>query len=122
LFDLDGEAVRPRDVTSRRQREPRGRLSVTRVGSYVVGCAAIGILLRVPMPLFWLLPFAGLGCAVATKSAPLGVSARVALASGVLAQATAIFVTPFSWWLRFAFFAVLIGAVAAMSAWQVRDV
>jgi hypothetical protein len=97
-------------------------LSFTRVGLYVLGSAAVGFILRFPMPLFLLLPFAGLGCAVATKSAPLGVCARVALAAGVLAQATSIFVTPFSWWLRFAFFAVLIGAIVAMSAWQIRDV
>jgi hypothetical protein len=121
LFDLVAEPVQQGSVTPA-HRSPPLQLSFTRVGLYVVFSTAVGAVLRFPMPVFLLLPFAGVACAVASKSALIGACARVVFAAGVLAQATSIFVTPFSWWLRFTFFGVLIGAIVVASAWQIRDV
>jgi uncharacterized membrane protein YeaQ/YmgE (transglycosylase-associated protein family) len=47
--------------------------------------------------------------------------AATVFAAGFLTQATSIFVTPYTWWLRFAFFLTLIGAYVVLIVWQTRE-
>ena len=105
-------------------REPRAirRITPGRAALYVGVTTGLGILFRFPTPAMLILPFAGLGLVVLARRRRGGAVASIVFASGFLAQMTSIFVTPFTWPMRFGFFAALIGALVAMIAWQLRGI
>jgi hypothetical protein len=59
-------------------------------------------------------------CVLASKWGRIALWASVALGAAFLAQATSVFVTPFTWGMRFGFFAALLGGLAGMTAAQIR--
>ena len=50
-----------------------------------------------------------------------GLVASTVFAAGFLAQVTSIFVTPVTWWMRFTFFTVMLGALVLLIVWQTRE-
>jgi hypothetical protein len=73
---------------------------------------ALAILFRFPFLALVAAPLAGVGVALLAGCWPRSGSVVTTLAaSAFLARATSIFVTPFTWPLRFGFFGILIGAL-----------
>jgi hypothetical protein len=80
----------------------------------LAACTGLGLALLFRLPLVVLLaaPLAGIGVAVLAGRWPRSGSVVTTLAaSAFLSQVTSIFVTPFTWPLRFGFFAVLIATL-----------
>lgn len=89
--------------------------------AYVVGVTALGMLFKFPMAAQFMLPFAGVGLAIATRYPLTRVLAWILFSSAIATQATSIFVTPFTWPLRLGFFAALFGAFGALFRSQTND-
>ena len=83
---------------------------------------ALGLVFRFPLPVLLILSVAGAAVVVAAARWRRGAHvAATIFAAGFLAQATSIFITPFTWWLRFGFFGTLIGAYVLLIVWQTRE-
>jgi preprotein translocase subunit SecG len=87
----------------------------------VAAAVALGAIFRFPVQVLLVLAFAGLGVVIVRRWRWGGLAGSTAFAAGFLAQATSIFVTPFTWWMRFTFFAVMLGALVLLIVWQTRE-
>ena len=112
-----GQAAKPRPS------EPRSRrISPQRAACAALIAVALGLVFRFPVPVLILLALAGAAVVVAAARWRRGAHvAATVFAAGFLTQATSIFVTPFTWWLRFAFFLALFGAYVVLIVWQTRE-
>jgi hypothetical protein len=100
-----GQATPPRPLP------PRRALSPARAIAGAITAVLLGLLFRFPVPVLFVLAVSGAGVVVVATRWPRAAPWVATLfAAGFLAQLTSIFITPYTWWLRFAFFAVLIGA------------
>jgi hypothetical protein len=102
-------------------RPVRREITVARAVAGVVTAVALGAVFRFPLQVLLLLSFAGLGVVFARRWRSGGLVASTVFAAGFLAQVTSIFVTPITWWMRFTFFAVMLGALVLLIVWQTRE-
>lgn len=102
-------------------RPARREITVARAVAGVVTAVALGAVFRFPFQVLLLLSFAGLGVVFARRWRSGGLVASTVFAAGFLAQVTSIFVTPVTWWMRFTFFAVMLGALVLLIVWQTRE-
>ncbi|HEY5058172.1 MAG TPA: hypothetical protein VII51_04060 [Gaiellaceae bacterium] len=111
-----GQAALPQrpPPTTRRQLNP------AHVVAAVIAAVALGLVFHFPLAAMLLLPFAGLAAAVASHWRGGTPIALTLFLSGFLAEVTSIFVTPFTWWMRFGFFLTLIGAYVLFITRQAR--
>jgi hypothetical protein len=102
---------------------PKARAEVTpkAVAYAVVAALSLGFLFRFPTPVMFVLPFGGMAVVVAAKWRWGRHIAVTLFLSAFLAQATSIFVTPFTWWLRFIFFLTLVGSLLLLVVWQTKE-
>jgi hypothetical protein len=99
------------------RREVRMRIVLGAAISSVV----IALVLRFPPVAVVASALIGAGVTVAWRWR-WGVTIAIAPATAAfLAQATSIFVTPFTWPLRFGFFLVLLGSLVSLIAWQTKE-
>jgi len=92
----------------------RARKTVRPAKIWSAAFAGIGlaVLFRFPFVALVAAPLAGVGVALLAGRWPRSGSVATTLAaSAFLAQATSIFVTPFTWPLRFGFFVTLLGVL-----------
>jgi hypothetical protein len=111
-----GQAALPQQPAPAKHRP----LNPAHVVVAVVAAVVLGFAFHFPLEAMVLLPFAGLVAAVASHwrgGAPIALTVFV---SGFLAQVTSMFVTPFTWPMRFGFFLILIGAYVLFIARQAR--
>lgn len=104
----------------RRAGSPSG-LSLTRIASGLVLAGATGILLRFPG---WMTLGSLCAVVIGEAFAEWPRISRVywaSLVAALCAQATSIFVTPFTWPMRFGFFFALLGAVVCFYGAQTKD-
>jgi hypothetical protein len=117
--DLFDHAQRPAPSVPPRILTPPVRLVVARktvrpakIWLAAFSGVALALLFRFPFLALVAAPLAAVGVALLAGRWPRSGSVVTTLAaSAFLAQATSIFVTPFTWPLRFGFFAILIGAL-----------
>jgi hypothetical protein len=102
-------------------RPARREVTLARAVVGVVVAVALGAVFRFPVHVLLVLSVAGFGVVIARRWRWGGLAGSTAFAAGFLAQATSIFVTPFTWWMRFTFFAVMLGALVLLIVWQTRD-
>jgi hypothetical protein len=101
---------------------PPPRISPALAAGAALTAVALGLVFRFPLPVLLILAVAGAAVVVAASSWRRGAHvAATIFAAGFLAQATSIFITPFTWWLRFGFFGTLIGAYVLLIVWQTRE-
>ena len=102
--------------------KPRRKLSPARAVAGAVTAVLLGVLFRFPVPVLLVLSVAGAAVVFAATRWTRGAEfAATIFAAGFLAQMTSIFITPFTWWLRFAFFATLIGSYVFLFFTQTKD-
>jgi hypothetical protein len=112
-----GQAAEPKFTQKRRR-----RLSPSRAVAGAVTAVLLGLLFRFPVPVLLVLAVAGAGVVfVSTRWTRGAEFAATIFAAGFLAQMTSIFISPFTWWLRFAFFGTLIGSYVLLFVWQTKD-
>lgn len=99
----------------------RREVTLARAVVGVVTAVALGAVFRFPVQVLLVLSFVGLGVVIARRWRWGGLVGSTVFAAGFLAQATSIFVTPFTWWMRFTFFAVMLGALVLLIVWQTRE-
>lgn len=102
--------------------KPRRRVSGARLAATALGSVLLCLVFRFPAVLVAAFGLGAVAVVLAGRVRRGTPISAVAYAAAFLAQATSIFVTPFAWPLRFAFFALLLGALTALAAWQLRDV
>jgi hypothetical protein len=107
------------------QREPAAPLRRTirppMVWAAAISSCLVAVLFRFPPVVLIAAPLVGVGVALAWRWR-WGVSVAMTVAvSAFLAQATSIFVTPFTWPLRFGFFLVLVATLMLLLAWQPKE-
>jgi hypothetical protein len=102
-------------------RPARREVTLARAVVGVVTAVALGAVFRFPLQVLLVLSFAGLGVVIARRWRLGGLVGSTVFAAGFLAQATSIFVTPFTWWMRFTFFTVMLGALVLLIVWQTRE-
>jgi hypothetical protein len=100
---------------------PTAPLPFGRLIGYAGVVTALGFLFRFPTTLLFLLPFVGVGLSLAMRSPHARPFAYVVFASGFAAQVTSIFITPFTWMMRFGFFFALLGALGAIIRSQLKQ-
>jgi uncharacterized membrane protein len=101
---------------------PRRQISPAKATIAALTAVAFGLIFRFPLPVLLVLAVAGAAVVGAASRWRRGAHvAATVFAAGFLAQATSIFVTPFTWWLRFGFFGTLIGAYVLLIVWQTRE-
>ena len=101
-----GQATEPKYVP-----KPRRELSPARALAGAITAVLLGLLFRFAVPILLVLALAGAGVVYAATRWTRGVYvAATIFAAGFLAQMTSIFITPFTWWMRCAFFGTLIGS------------
>jgi hypothetical protein len=99
-----GQATEPKPAP------PRAAVSPARAVAAAIAAVLMGLLFRFPMPVLMVLALTGAGVVFVATRWPRGAHAAATIfAAGFLAQLTSIFITPFTWWMRFAFFGILIG-------------
>jgi hypothetical protein len=112
-----GQGADPDRVQNRRR-----RLSPSRAVAGAVTAVLLGLLFRFPVPVLLVLAVAGAAVVFAATRWTRGAEfAATIFAAGFLAQMTSIFISPFTWWLRFAFFGTLIGSYVLLFVWQTKD-
>jgi hypothetical protein len=112
-----GQGADPERVQRRRR-----RLSPSRAVAGAVTAVLLGLLFRFPVPVLLVLAVAGAAVVFAATRWTRGAEfAATIFAAGFLAQMTSIFISPFTWWLRFAFFGTLIGSYVLLFVWQTKD-
>jgi hypothetical protein len=105
-----------------RAQKRRRRLSPSRAVAGAVTAVLLGLLFRFPVPVLLVLAVAGAAVVFAATRWTRGAEfAATIFAAGFLAQMTSIFISPFTWWLRFAFFGTLIGSYVLLFVWQTKD-
>jgi hypothetical protein len=105
-----------------RAQRRRRRLSPSRAVAGAVTAVLLGLLFRFPVPVLLVLAVAGAAVVFAATRWTRGAEfAATIFAAGFLAQMTSIFISPFTWWLRFAFFGTLIGSYVLLFVWQTKD-
>jgi hypothetical protein len=105
-----------------RVQKRRRRLSPSRAVAGAVTAVLLGLLFRFPVPVLLVLAVAGAAVVFAATRWTRGAEfAATIFAAGFLAQMTSIFISPFTWWLRFAFFGTLIGSYVLLFVWQTKD-
>jgi len=97
-----------------------GEIGAFRLLASAGGALLLGWLFRFPPALLFALPFAGLAVGVVGRRRALRGPTIALLGAAFMAQATSIFVTPFTWPLRFVFFLSLIGGLGLMIRWQMK--
>jgi hypothetical protein len=102
-------------------RPARREVTLARAVVGVVTAVARGAVFRFPVQVLLVLSFVGLGVVIARRWRLGGLVGSTVFAAGFLAQATSIFVTPFTWWMRFTFFTVMLGALVLLIVWQTRE-
>jgi hypothetical protein len=105
-------------AVSSNQQQPLG---IARLLVGIALASGLGVLFRFPVTALFLLPFVGVALAVAWRWMIARTVSLVIFASGFMVQATSIFVTPFTWPLRFVFFLALIGGFVLMISWQTKE-
>lgn len=101
---------------------PRHQISPAKATIAALTAVALGLSFRFPLPVLLVLSVAGAAVVAAASRWRRGAHiAATIFAAGFLAQATSIFITPFTWWLRFGFFGTLIGAYVLLIVWQTRE-
>jgi hypothetical protein len=94
-----------------------------KIGLAAFSGVALALLFRFPFLALVAATLAGAGVALLSGRSPRSGSVATTLAaSAFLAQATSIFVTPFTWPLRFGFFAILLGALLFFLPSPARDI
>jgi hypothetical protein len=112
-----GQAAEPKFV-----QKPRRALSPARALAGAITAVLLGLLFRFALPVLFVLAVAGSAVVYAATRWTRGAHvAATIFAAGFLAQMTSIFISPFTWWLRFAFFATLIGSYVLLFVWQTND-
>jgi hypothetical protein len=112
-----GQAAEPKFAQKRRR-----RLSPSRAVAGAVTAVLLGLLFRFPVPVLLVLAVAGAAVVfVSTRWTRGAEFAATIFAAGFFAQMTSIFISPFTWWLRFAFFATLIGSYVFLFFTQTKD-
>jgi hypothetical protein len=112
-----GQAAEPKFAQKRRR-----KLSPSRAVAGAVTAVLLGLLFRFPVPALLVLSVAGAAVVFVSARWTRGAEfAATIFAAGFLAQMTSIFITPFTWWLRFAFFATLIGSYVFLFFTQTKD-
>jgi hypothetical protein len=111
----------PSQPRNNEKAEPAASLILGPPLGYAIAVTSLGVLFRFPAALLFVLPFVGIGLFLATRSSHARPFAFTLFASGVAAQATSIFITPFTWPLRLGFFVALFGGVGAIIRSQVSD-
>jgi hypothetical protein len=102
------------------EQEQRPSLGLQRLILYPVVVTGLGLLFKFPATALFLLPFIGIALAVVSRSAHARPIALVASSSAFATQATSIFITPFTWPARFAFFVALFGGFGALAHSQLK--
>ena len=97
-----------------------GEIGAFRLLASAGGTLLLGWLFRFPPASLFALPFAGLAVGVVGRRRALRGPTIALLGSAFMAQATSIFVTSFTWPLRFVFFLSLIGGLGLMIRWQMK--
>ena len=118
-FTAPPGAFAPARAVSGPQERPGLDLGKLGLRAVVLGVAALAL----SFPVWWTAAFAGAG--VAGELLPRRRTFRrlfwTAVLAAFCAQATSLFVTPFTWPLRAGFFFVLVGAVVVLWAQQIDD-
>lgn len=99
----------------------RPKLAPRNAACAVIAALILGIVFRFPLPAMLVLPFAGLAVVAATRWRWGAHAAPTLFLSAFLTQATSIFVTPFTWWMRFLFFLTLAGSCLLLLVWQTKE-
>ena len=100
----------------------RNPIRPARICLAAVSGIALAVLFRFPILALVAAPLAGVAVALCAGRWPRSGSAAATLAtSAFLAQATSIFVTPFTWLLRFGFFGVLLGTLVSLLPSPTRE-
>jgi hypothetical protein len=112
-----GQAATPRTPAA----VARTKVTPTMSAIAMIVAVALGLVFRFPLPALVLLPFGGLAVVMARRWRWGAHVASTLFLSAFLAQATSIFITPFSWWMRFLFVLALAGSPLLLFVWQTKE-
>jgi hypothetical protein len=118
---FDGVRLSSARTDDQADTDRRAGYGLGRLVAYAAFVTGLGILFRFPTTLLFLMPFAGVALAVVTRSASARPFAFTLFTAAFAAQVTSIFITPFTWPLRFGFFVALFGGFGALTRTQLRD-
>jgi hypothetical protein len=99
----------------------RAEIGPRAVALAAVAALGLGFIFRFPAAVMFVLPLGGVAVVVAARWRWGRHIAVAFFVSAFLAQATSIFVTPFTWSLRFIFFLALVGSFLLLIVWQTRE-
>jgi hypothetical protein len=112
----DSRKTLPATPSIKKRRSPVGRAAVGAVFAVVAS-----LVFRFGIGISLLLGAGAFVCLCSSRWPRVALRGAVVLCAAFLAEATSVFISPFTWWMRFGFFAALVGTLALLTESQLRD-